>query len=506
MYLRINFLTFRQTYEEFSRKNVNTRCYFKLMTIKYYSEAEQKQKIENGNPTLILDHPCHINDGIIAFEDYEFKQFIEIFEARIKNRDLQYFVPASGSGSRMFQFLFEFLNNPNDENRSKAERFINRVKDFAFYFKIPVDIRKKFEADEIELAEFIEFILFDVKLDFANSPKGLIPFHKTGDFILNPFQVQILQGMKTGGEECVFNFSIQDRFKERIQSSIDTLQTMIGKEPILSFSEQDKKTDSFAFADDLTVAKDENGNQIMRPSGHGALLANLNKIEADLLIIKNIDNVQHISKSNKSINTFKFLSGIVIYAQDKIFSSIRALNDGNRDFAIEMIEELNDEFQLYHRSIDISNMSNDELIDMLNRPTRVCGMVVNEGQPGGGPYWVKNADGSISKQIVEKAQISKDKEQYHKMLKATHHNPVEIVCGLKDFEGNKFDLSDFSNEDLYFIVEKDQKGQKIKYLERPGLWNGSMDNWNTIFVEVDAKTFSPVKTILDLLEKAHRSD
>jgi hypothetical protein len=474
------------------------------MTIKYYSENEQKQKVANGNPTLEIDHPCHVNDGIIAIDQKVFKQYVKDFDKKIKQIDLEFFVPASGSGSRMFQFLFEFLNKPNDENRSKAEKFINRIKDFAFYNRIPLEIREKYESENIELAEFIEYILFNEALDFGNSPKGLIPFHKSGNFILDPFQEQILQGMQIAGERSRFNFSIQKKHQDRIQDSIETLRKMIGRKPLVSFSEQDTKTDSFAFTESMDVALNEEGNKILRPSGHGALLSNLNQIDTDILVIKNIDNVQHVQKSDNSVLTFKFLSGIVLEVQEKLFKAIKLIKTDNREGAIGLIDDLNEDFQLYHTSILFNDLKDEEIIDILNRPTRVCGMVVNEGQPGGGPYWVDNQSGNISKQIVEKAQISKDKEQYYKMLKATHHNPVEIVCGLRDYNGRKFDLSEFSNEDLYFIVEKDQKGQKIKYVERPGLWNGSMDNWNTIFVEVDTETFSPVKTILDLLEKNHR--
>jgi len=474
------------------------------MTIKYYSENEQRYKVEKGNPTLILDHPCHVGDGIKAFDTTDLSEYIEVFHQNTKDKEIQFFIPASGSGSRMFQFLFEFLNNPNDENRSKAEKFINRVHEFAFYNKIPVEIREKFESDKIELSEFIKFILFHESLDFENSPKGLIPFHKLGEFILNPFQEQILQGIQIAGEKCTFNFTIQERYRNRISNALDSLKDFTGRIPNINFSQQDKKTDSFAFTENYDVALDASGKEILRPSGHGAILSNLNKVDSDLVIIKNIDNVQHIQKASDSVKTFQFLSGIVFYVQEKLFLAIREVKNGNRNEAILVLEELNKEFHLYHSSIQLDEQSDKELLTLINRPTRVCGMVVNEGQPGGGPYWVLNKNGNISKQIVEKAQISRDKEQYYKMIKATHHNPVEIVCGMKDFEGNKFDLSEFSNEDLYFIVEKDQKGQKIKYIERPGLWNGSMDNWNTIFVEVDASTFSPVKTILDLLDKSHK--
>ena len=474
------------------------------MTIKYYSENEQKKKVANGNPLLILYYPCHIDDGIVNFENGERKAFLKKFQSVSSTKKIDFFIPASGSGSRMFQFLFEFLNVPDDENRSKAEKFINRIKDFAFYYKLPLEIREQFQSERIEMSKFIEFILFDECLNFSNSPKGLIPFHKSGNFILNPFQEQILQGVKVAGEKTVFNFTIQKKYESRILDSIKTLAEITGTAPAINFTEQDQDTDSFAFTEDGELAYDANGEMIMRPSGHGALLSNLNEIDSDIVLIKNIDNVQHIDKSEAAIDNFKYLTGILISVQEKLFKAISLLNSDQRENALAIINELNMTFQLYHDSIDLQNMKTEEIIELLHRPTRVCGMVVNEGQPGGGPYWVQNKNGIISKQIVEKAQISKDKEQYYKMLKATHHNPVEIICGVCDYKGDKFDLSEYSNEDLYFIVEKDQQGQKIKYVERPGLWNGSMDNWNTVFVEVESKTFTPVKTVLDLLEKGHR--
>jgi hypothetical protein len=270
---------------------------------------------------------------------------------------------------------------------------------------------------------------------------------------------------------------------------------MSGNQTDISFSCQNELTDSYAFDAQKNVVLTETREPLTRPAGHGALLENLNAIDSDLIFIKNIDNIQHYSKSDASTQTWKFLGGIALWLHDEIKNIIQ-------DPSLESLIELNKNFQLYH-SDEITNLSNEEIKDLLNRPLRVCGMVRNEGQQGGGPFWVKDG-AKISKQIVEKVQISSTSDQFRLMAQSSHFNPVMIAAITKDFSNQKFDLQRFKNPTNFFIVKKKHQGKDILFSELPGLWNGSMANWNTVFVEIPSSTFSPVKTVLDLLEDDHK--
>ena len=244
----------------------------------------------------------------------------------------------------------------------------------------------------------------------------------------------------------------------------------------------------------MNILKDNNEKPFKRPSGHGALLPNLNQIDADIIFIKNIDNIQNFNQSKSSKNTLKYIGGIAFWFKEELKKLIE-------NPTLINLKELNNQFQFLSES-QIEKIDINILKEELNKPIRVCGMVKNEGQPGGGPFWI-NENGELTKQIIEKAQINNVPEQYKIMIQSTHFNPVMIAAITKDVDEIKFDLTNFVDESKYFIVDKTQNGKKINYIELPGLWNGSMANWNTIFVEIPSDTFSPVKTVLDLLDKAH---
>jgi hypothetical protein len=296
-------------------------------------------------------------------------------------------------------------------------------------------------------------------------------------------------------ENVSFHFTVQSKFEEAIEKGIHQAQGLTGQTYDVSFSDQDKDTNAIAFKEDGEPFRFEDGGILDRPAGHGALLENLNQINSDLIFIKNIDNVQHLSKSKEAIENWKMLGGGIIEFKNEVKKWLK--NPSFSDF-----EALNLRYQLYDPSI-IGELTINEMKNLLNRPTRVCGMVRNEGQPGGGPFWVKD-NGVSTKQIVEKAQITMRGKQYRLMVQSAYFNPVMIVASTKDIDGNKFDLQEFKDESKFFVVKKKYRGQDIKFTELPGLWNGSMAHWNTIFVEIPSTTFSPVKTVLDLLEDAHR--
>jgi hypothetical protein len=454
---------------------------------------DQKDKVMGAHPEVELVAPCKLGEGILKVNYKEKNYLVNLFDKEIFSSC--FFIPASGSGSRMFQFLFDFLEEPNEDNRSKVEKFLNHITEFAFFQQLPIEIRKKLKTQDLDLDEFVSYLLKEHGMGYGDLPKGLIPFHKTDPFILTPFQEQILQGVKMKEENVSFHFTIQSKFEEAIEKGIHQAQGLTGQTYEVTFSEQDKDTNAIAFKENGDPFTFEDGGILDRPAGHGALLENLNQINSDLIFIKNIDNVQHLSKSDEAIENWKMLGGGLIEFKNEVKRWLK--NPSFSDF-----EALNNRYQLYDPTI-ISELTINEMKNLLNRPTRVCGMVKNEGQPGGGPFWIKD-NGVITKQIVEKAQITMRGKQYRLMVQSTYFNPVMIVASTKDIDGNKFDLQDFKDDSKFFVVKKKYRGQDIKFTELPGLWNGSMADWNTIFVEIPSTTFSPVKTVLDLLEDAHQ--
>ncbi len=455
----------------------------------------QREKVFGTQPELKLVGPCKLGEGIINSDDEQKELLINKFEnTKLKTT---FFIPASGSGSRMFQFLFDFIENPTEENTSQVERFFNNIEDFAFFNKLPFEVRKKIIDHDVNLDEFVRFLLTESGMGFGELPKGLIPFHKNGPFVLNPYQEQLLQGLQVKEENTSFHYTIKATFENIISKELNSLKGVIGQEVDVNFSYQDVLTDAIAFDDDKNPLLLENGDILTRPSGHGALLENLNSIDSDLIFIKNIDNVQHYAKSKVSQDTWKYLGGMAVWFQEKINKLIKSPNKEELIKLNNRYQFLNDEF--------INILSEEEIPNLLNRPFRVCGMVRNEGQAGGGPFWVEE-NGKITKQIVEKSQINLRGKQYRLMVQSTHFNPVVIVAVNKDINGKPFNLFEYCDDSKYFVVNKKYKGKSISFSELPGLWNGSMAYWNTIFVEIPSKSFSPVKTVLDLLGKAHREE
>lgn len=466
------------------------------MTTNYTNEQvqEQKLKVFNQNPSLELVSPCKIGEGILRLTNEEKERLV--IEYAAKNYPISFFIPASGSGSRMFQFLYEFLEEPTDENRSQVERFLNSITEFAFFKKIPKEIQRAIRQQSMGFEEIVSYLLKQEGLGFAFLPKGLIPFHTNDPFVLNPFQAQVLQGSKIGNDDYSFHFTIQSIFESQIREGISHVEGLTGTKYNVSFSEQSVSTNSIAFKDDGSPCLDENGEMITRPAGHGALLSHLNQIDEEIIFIKNIDNVQHLNSSAETMDTWRMLGGLLM-------SFKKQARELFENPSLEGLKKLNQQYQVYSDSVLNSISHNDDIRKILDKPTRVCGMVKNEGQPGGGPFWV-NSQGVLSKQIVEKAQISMKGDQYKLMVQSTHFNPVMIAASPRSLNGEKLDLNLFKDDTKYFIVHKKHHGQSIRFIELPGLWNGSMAHWNTIFVEVPSSTFSPVKTVLDLLEDSHK--
>jgi hypothetical protein len=451
---------------------------------------EQRKQILNKQPEIQLTGACKVGEGIIELDDSEAKRLAKLLTASAVKKTM--FVPASGSGSRMFEFLFNFITNPTQENRGQVERFLNHIEDFAFFYQFPTAIQQQLRDRTMDIESFVAYILNNKGFGLAHLPKGLVPFHKHGPFLLNPFHEHVLQGLQIS-KDMQFHFTIRPSFTDIISQQLSFLEGMISQTVGVSFSEQNPDTDAYAFNESGQEVKLEDGSLLRRPSGHGALLQNLEGVSADLLFIKNIDNVQHYIRSEVSISNFQVLGGMLLELQRKIAVISSAPTK-------EAIQDLNLHYQLFHPEEMLRPL--DELVRLLDRPLRICGMVRNEGQPGGGPFWVRENSG-ISKQIVEKAQIDMRGEQYRVMIQSTHFNPVMMVCEGRKADGRTIDFDRFKDSTKYFVVSKNHQGTPIRFIELPGLWNGSMAHWNTVFVEVPNSTFSPVKTILDLLDPAH---
>lgn len=448
-------------------------------------------------PTHIhLYGPCVVGNGIYNATESECEHFRSTF--RKDSSPVSFFIPASGAGSRMFDFLHQYIQDPETENLPLVERFLRNLREFAFFEKIAPEMINSFEAGETKINDFLKYLLNKEGLNLSSLPKGLIPFHKFDSLLLNPVQEHLLQGDKLKGKQKHFHFTIQQEFLQQFEKSISSLEKTGNSKYSYSFSFQDPATDSFTFDSDGTLLTDENGKPLMRPSGHGALLGNLTNIPKGIVFIKNIDNIQHLNKSQDSLQAMEFLGGMLLEIKKMAFEVFKNPTES-------ALQNLNQKYQLFDPSELADCRSQDQIRKLLQRPFRVCGMVKNQGQPGGGPFWVES-NGRITKQIVEKAQIASNNEQLELMMRSTHFNPVFMALDLTDFSGNNYDLQHFVAQEMYFKVSKTNNGKSLGYIEMPGLWNGSMAYWNTLFVELPSSVFSPVKSVLDLIEKPHLSE
>ncbi|MCD8281665.1 MAG: DUF4301 family protein, partial [Prevotella sp.] len=352
-------------------------------------------------------------------------------------------------------------------------------------------------------------------LNYGDLPKGLLLFHKYDDGERTPMEEHLVEAAlyaQAGGEANV-HFTVShshlDLFKARVEATAGKYEERYGVKFNISFSEQKPSTDTIAANPDNTPFRNEDGSLLFRPGGHGALIANLGDINADIVFIKNIDNVVPDRLKSDTTEYKQLLAGILVSLQKKAFEYLKQLDSGcyNHAKLEEMIRFL--QRDLYCRKYDIKELEDADLViylkQKLNRPMRVCGVVRNVGEPGGGPFIAYNADGTTSLQILESTQIDTRRQEYVDMFKGgTHFNPVDLVCATKDFKGNSFDLTRFVDPQTGFISNKSKGGKELKALELPGLWNGAMSDWNTVFVEVPLSTFNPVKTVNDLLRPEHR--
>ena len=468
-----------------------------LTTDQNHQIDSQKNQIQLGSPKIEIIAPCILHDGIIAFSAQEQVDLIELFDR--KEKELLFFIPASGSGSRMFDFLNSSASDEVFENDTKVLHFLNELDKFAFYDDDLSMAHSEWKSGELSSRKLVELIIGEQGKGFSKSPKGLIPFHQVDGRVLNGFQEHLIQGLMLGTDNVRYHCTIQESFEHGFLSSLENLKASFDKEYHVDFSFQNPSTDAFAFDDKLNPVKLKDGHLLKRPAGHGALIENLNEVDQQMVLIKNIDNVQHLYSSDRSLEVWKSLCGLLLRVKEE-------LNRLYAEPSMEDLLEFNKAYQVY-TSVQLNINDDAECIrDLINRPLRICGMVKNEGKAGGGPFLVKDKEGRITKQIIEAVQISKEDSQQKILAESTHFNPVMMVLDLYDFDGNKYDLKEYRNDDNYFVVNKQYEGTEISFIELPGLWNGAMYEWNTLFVEIPIETFTPVKTVLDLLDSNHQPE
>ena len=484
-----------------------------------------------GIPKITLEKPATIDDGIIKLSTEEFQKYADFFDTQKDKLKLKKFVPASGAASRMFKFLNEFLNDFDPENET-INAYINRKKDknlpiflagiekFSFYETVKSKVKEltpeyySLESHEKSFL-FIKTMLSSNHFDFANKPKGVLDFHKYETEIATPVEEHLNECAFYASSDSVshLHFTVTDYHENLFQDIIGKVKQKVEDKTKtkvhVNYSHQHKSTDTIAVTPNNEPFRNENKELCFRPGGHGALINNLNNLDADVLFIKNIDNV--IQNHMQQITLYKKgLAGVLLELQQQTFEILKAVaNDEIKEQQIPeiisfMTQKLNidiiDDFDKYTYENKLAFIENK-----LNRPIRVCGMVKNEGEPGGGPFWVKSYKGNVSLQIVESSQVeTSNAEQAEILAKATHFNPVDLVCATKNYKGEKFDLTQFIDSSTGFIVSKNRNGQELKGYELPGLWNGAMAKWITVFVEVPLITFNPVKTVNDLLKPAHQ--
>lgn len=498
--------------------------------IKAEKVEQQIAIFKRGNIVVNINEAATLKNGILAIPEEEKQNLISLYNSKKDQLDILKFVPASGAATRMFKAFYSFLKDFDPEkedleafvdrkNDPKLELFFSRMKDLPFY-ELVIERTKQFHPDFESLSEdkqqliFVRMMLDEEGINLGNQPKGLVPFHKYEDHLASAFEEHLREAVDyaKSKNKVRIHFTVAVEHREKFEAEARKVKPQLEKETgaqfEISYSYQDPKTDTIAVTKENEPFRDENGELFFRPGGHGALIENLNEQNADIIFIKNIDNVV-IPKNREVLARSKsMLAGKLLDLQNKTFGYLTTLEEDIEEDGLEEIigflqNELNSGL-----GINFEEISKEEKISALkrklNRPIRVCGMVKNEGEPGGGPFWVTHSNGEISLQIVESSQIDHDNYQQSKIAQeATHFNPVDVVCSFKTYNGGNFDLRDFLDEETSFISNKTKDGKELKALELPGLWNGAMSNWISIFVEVPIQTFNPVKTVSDLLKPTH---
>lgn len=517
--------------------NNNDKAQLEKLNISSDQVERQVNQFKTGFPFSDLVAAATVENGIIKFSEAEVQELIKQFDEDKQYYDILKFIPASGAASRMFKNIYSFVEEykdkeiPSDFLRKEKikpdsiENFFLSIKEFAFY----EDLKSKMaengkEIDtliqENRLVEIAEFLLENEGLGYGKLPKALLKFHRYKEVSRYAFEEHLVEAAYYSTSEtdegviAQLHFTVSqehlDIFKKKVEEVVPKYEALFGVRYDITYSVQKPSTDTIAVDMNNEPFRNADGSLLFRPSGHGALIQNLNDLHKEIIFIKNIDNVVPDRLKQTTYDYKKVLGGYLFKLQQQQFEYLNLLDEGC--LAHDEIDEIA-KFAKEKLMIDIPNYFKtyneiekiDFLYGKLNRPMRICGMVKNEGEPGGGPYWVRNSNDEVSLQIVESSQIDHKNEKQEAIFQsATHFNPVDLVCATQDFEGNSFDLNDFIDYNTGFISQKSKDGKDLKALELPGLWNGAMADWINIFVEVPIITFNPVKTVNDLLRDNHQ--
>jgi hypothetical protein len=487
-------------------------------------EVERQLMIfRRGVPPVRLNRPCRAGDGIVVIPETERPTLLAAYEEARRTIRLMKFSPASGAASRMFQEWYRRLDAGGFADEEARAAFAGDLKRYGFFPDLrSVIAAKGRDIDALlenrEEADVLRFILTKEGLDYGRLPKALLKFHACPEGNRTALEEHLVEAAlyaRDTGNVSRVHFTVSREHESAVRSHLSRVmpgyESRLGTVFAIGLSTQDPETDTIAVDPEYRPFRTGEGRLIFRPGGHGALLANLNTLDADVIFLKNIDNIVPDHLKTETVLWKRLLAGYLIRLQEEIFACLRLIEEGNdTEGDLEKIvgfceRRVNMVLPTHFRDASLSERRS-LLFRRLNRPLRICGMVKNEGEPGGGPFWVDDPDGQggTSLQIVEEMQIDRsDPKQCAVWSSATHFNPVDLVCGVRDFRGRKFDLPAFVDPATAVIARKSEKGRELLALERPGLWNGSMAFWNTVFIEVPLATFNPVKTVTDLLRPQH---
>jgi len=517
----------------FSKRDLDQ---MKTLGITEEQVLSQLEAFKRPPPYLHIKRPCTIGDGIHTIPEKELSALAEHHrEAANKGRCLK-FVPASGAATRMFELpLWCYTHEPHMKRNEIARRaeageekcknllaFMDCIDRFAFFdtlkgtmSNVGLDIHALIERGRFE--EIFEHLLTPCGLNYANLPKGMLEFHRYPDESRTAFEEHLVEAaeyVRNAQGICRLHLTVSPEHRQGFEMLSKKVRPLYEAKYHVNlqvdFSIQRESTNTIAVDLENRPFRIADGSLHFRPGGHGVIIDNLNDLKGDLIFIKNIDNVVPDRLKGTTFTWKKALAGYLLMIQKRIFSYMEKLTEGihEEQFFLEALDFARTELFLQIpegiRS-GSTRRKREFLLSRLNRPLRVCGQVRSRGEPGGGPFWVEGQDGTLSMQIVERAQVNPDSaEQQEIWGSATHFNPVDIICGVRDYRGNPFDLRQYIDRNAIVITEKSKDGHQLRALELPGLWNGAMANWNTIFVEVPLITFNPVKTINDLLRNEHQ--
>lgn len=499
----------------FSRKDIQQ---IERLGLDVKAIDKQISLYRKGFKFLKLNRPCAVNDGIFSVTPAQRKKLIAFYEKESPKYKMLKFVPASGAASRMFAEWFSAKDNEGFGSEGLNQSFMRNLKQYPFYSLIKQDKQALKYIKQKNIKSLLDYILSAKGLNYGWFPKALIPFHryKRGE-VRTALEEHLFEGAQTirrEGDICHLHFTISPEHKHNIVQKIKAVKPQYEKlgriKYKITLSVQSSSTNMLAVDEDNLPLRDSTGKLIFRPGGHGSLLDNLQNLDANFIHVKNIDNIAPEKLFQEILPFKKMLGGLALKIQQEIFSYLRQMENARID-PLRM-KEIRD----YCLKINIvfpRGMSRKALkvqkqimFSLLNRPLRVCAVVRNEGEPGGAPFWVEEPDGNHTVQIVEGGHVDKSNSRQMAIWSAARYfNPVDMVCSTKNYRGEKFNLDNYVNTDVYLISRKNEKGRSLKALELPGLWNGSMADWNTVFVELPIISFNPVKTVDDLLRPEHKN-